>query len=82
MEEKSINYLSSFVPYIPNEDPLYLRIRQYTRQYGDEATKAAMRRARKGIRGQVEFSQQESDAFACKTLMLLRGMPSVNWMYR
>ena len=81
MDELSTSYLNGFVPYIPDEDPLDLRIRQYARQYGDVATRAAMRRARKGIRGQVEFSQEESYSFAYKTLMLLRSMPSVNWMY-
>ena len=80
MDELSLNYLNGFVPYIPNEDILDLIIRQYARQYGDVATKAAMRRARKGIPGQVEFTQQESEDFAYRTLKYLKGRPSTNWM--
>lgn len=80
MPESSLNYLGNFLPYIPDEDPIDIIIRQYARQYGDEATKAAMRRARKGIRGRVEFSQQESEDYAYRVLRLLRGMSSVNWL--
>lgn len=77
---KSLEYLHSFVPYIPDEDPLDLHIRQYALKYGDDATKAAMRYARKGIPGQVEFTQQESEDFAYRTLKYLKGMSSVNWL--
>ena len=82
MDELSLNYLNGFVPYIPNEDILDLIIRQYARQYGDVATKAAMRRVRKGIPGQVEFTQEESEDFAYRVLTLLRSKPSVNWLYQ
>lgn len=79
---KSIDYLNNFVPYIPDGDALDDRIRQYAKIYGDEATKAAMRRARKGIRGQVEFTQQESEDFAYRVLKFLRGRPCMKWLYQ
>ena len=80
MCEKSLEFLYNAVPYIPDEDPLDQRIVCYAHKYGDENTRDAMRHALNGISVPVEFTQEESEAFAYRTLTYLRELPWVKWL--
>ena len=52
----------------------------FVRKYGDDATLGAMRRARKGLPGIIEFTEEESRAFVSKILHYLNSMPSTSWI--
>lgn len=80
MCEKTLEFLHTAVPYIPDEDLLDQRMVHYAYMYGDENARNAMRQALNGISLPVEFTQEESENFAYRVHTLLKSNTAINWL--